>query len=148
MTLYYNQQGRLVRGVGAQTGGITPGTFSDDMFTASGSHATMSNGASNDYFLAIFAGAPLVVGQSYDALLNFGPFVLEQGVNTTVTVLGVSPAGVVVQAITPGVGSVVWQFETFLIGSTDTANGEVICGFDTIGGDVTCFAKGTLIATP
>jgi Hint domain len=148
MTLYYNQQWMLVSGVGAQAGGITPGTFSDGMFIAAGSHATMSNGASNDYFLAIFAGAPLVIGQSYDALLNFGPFVLEQGVNTTVTVLGVSPVGVVVQAITPGSGSGVWNFETFLIGATDTANGEVICDFDTIGGTVTCFAMGTLIATP
>jgi hypothetical protein len=149
MTLfYYNETWLLFRLFGAATGGITPGTFSNGVFTAAGSHAAMSNGATNSYYLSISTDAPLLVGQNYDAKLLFASLSGGTNLNTTVTVLGVSPAGVVVQAATQGAGNGLWKFETFLIGSTDTANGEVISGFDTIGGDVTCFARGTLIATP
>jgi hypothetical protein len=146
--LYYNQSWMTVSGAGVQTGGITPGTFSNGAFTAAASQADMSDGSGNEYFLAVLNDASLLVGHTYDAILSFGPLTLGPNPNTTVTVLGVSSAGVVVQAATPGAGNDQWSFETFLIGSTTTANGEVISPFAMIVGAVTCFAAGTLISTP
>jgi hypothetical protein len=71
--LYYNQSWMTVSGAGVQTGGITPGTFSNGAFTAAASQADMSDGSGNEYFLAVLNDASLLVGHTYDAILSFGP---------------------------------------------------------------------------
>jgi hypothetical protein len=152
MSIYfYNQQVSGFTNHGANAGGVSPGTFSGGTFSASASHENLSGGTTDAYFVGIngvSSFSDLVVGNTYSGTLAFGPDTTNQAnASTTFTVLGVNSSGVVVQASSQGAANGGWQFQTFLLGSTDTSSGQTISNFVTTSGTPTCFAHGTLIAT-
>jgi hypothetical protein len=153
MSIYfYNQQVSGFTNHGGASGGVSPGSFSGDTFSAAASHEALSSGPTDAYFVEIdgvSSFSDLVVGTTYSGKLAFGSDTTNQAnASTTFTVLGVNSSGVIVQASSQGAANGGWQFQTFLLGSTDTSSGQSLPDFDTMLGAATCFARGTLIATP
>jgi Hint domain len=152
MSIYfYNQNVPGFTQHGGASAGVAPGSFSGGTFTAAASHETLSNGTTDAYYVQIDgvdSFSDLIVGFNYPGKLAFGPNTTGQGnANTTFTVLGVNSSGVIVQASSQGAANGGWQFQTFLLGSSDPSNGQTLPDFVSTTGAPTCFAHGTLIAT-
>ncbi|WP_158804546.1 Hint domain-containing protein [Acidisoma sp. L85] len=152
MSIYfYNQNSNGFTQHGGASGDLSPGSFSNGTFNAAASHENLSSGVTDAYFVEIdgvSSFSDLVVGSTYSGKLAFGAASTDQAnASTTFTVLGVNSSGVVVQASSQGASNGGWKFQTFLLGNTDTSNGETLAGFVTTPGTPTCFALGTLIAT-